>query len=167
MNLGISDEESGISMTFDSLDNVYITGYKRNILNDNEDSEEFTVLLFKYNSYGSREWVKKLGESEVEYGARLIIDSSDNIYVTGFSSEFESANKVEPQNNFLAKYDTSGDRKWIKILESTLVDSVWDVTFDSQENIYLTSFSENSLLQNNSWKDDIILMKFDRDGIRL
>ena len=30
MDLGISDEESGISMTFDSYDNVYITGYTRN-----------------------------------------------------------------------------------------------------------------------------------------
>ena len=28
--LGISDEESGISMTFDSSDNVYITVYRRN-----------------------------------------------------------------------------------------------------------------------------------------
>ena len=27
MDLGITDEESGISMTFDSYDNVYITGY--------------------------------------------------------------------------------------------------------------------------------------------
>ena len=47
MNLGISDEESGISMTFDSSDNVYITGYTRNGLKGNKNSGDFTVFLVK------------------------------------------------------------------------------------------------------------------------
>ena len=38
MDLGISDEESGISMTFDSSDNVYITGYTRKGLEGNKNS---------------------------------------------------------------------------------------------------------------------------------
>ena len=63
MDLGISDEESGISMTFDSSDNVYTTEYKRNGLEGNKNSGDFTVFLLKYNSSGSREWIKKLGKS--------------------------------------------------------------------------------------------------------
>ena len=85
MDLGISDEESGISMTFDSSDNVYITGYTRNVVEGNKNSADFTVFLVKYNPSGTREWIEKLGKAEVEYGARLIVDSSDNIYVIGFS----------------------------------------------------------------------------------
>ena len=45
MDLGISDEESGISMTFDSSDNVYITGYTRNGLDGKKNSGNFTVFL--------------------------------------------------------------------------------------------------------------------------
>ncbi|MDC0229510.1 SBBP repeat-containing protein [Deltaproteobacteria bacterium] len=161
MDLGISDEESGISMTFDSSDNVYITGYTRNGLEGNKNSGDFTVFLVKYNSSGTKDWIKKLGKSEVEYGARLIVDSSDNIYVTGFSSEFEF------RNTLMAKYDTSGNREWTKALGSTLNDFAWDVTVDSNDNIYVTGFSENSFAQNSSWQDDILLMKFNTDGIKL
>jgi len=161
MGLGISDEESGISMTFDSFDNVYITGYTRNALESNKNSGDFTVFLVKYNSSGTREWIKKLGKSEVEYGARLIVDSSDNIYVTGFSSEFG------PRNTLIAKYNTSGNREWTKALVSTLTEFAWDVTVDSKDNIYITGFSENSFAQKSSWQDDVLLMKFNTDGIKL
>ena len=168
MDLGISDEESGISMTFDSSDNVYITGYTRNGLDGNKNSGDFTVFLVKYNSSGSREWIEQLGKSAVEYGARLIVDSSDNIYVTGFSSEFESDNEFGSQNTLLAKYDSSGTREWTKPLGSTLTDFAWDVTVDSTDNIYVTGFSENSFAQNTSWQDDdILLMKFNTEGIKL
>ena len=166
MDLGISDEESGISMTFDSSDNVYIT-YTRNGLESNKNSGDFTVFLVKYNSSGTREWIKKLGKSEVEYGARLIVDSSDNIYVTGFSSEFESDNEFGPLKTLMAKYDTSGNREWTKALGSTLTEFAWDVTVDSKDNIYVTGFSENSFAQNTGWQEDFLLMKFNTDGIKL
>ena len=108
-----------------------------------------------------------MGKSTVEYGARLSVDSSDNIYVTGFSSEFESDNEFGSQNTLLAKYDSSGTREWTKPLGSTLTDFAWDVTVDSTDNIYVTGFSENSFAQNTSWQDDILLMKFNTDGIKL
>ena len=148
-------------MTFDSSDNVYITGYTRNGLEDNKNSGDFTVILVKYNSSGTREWIKKLGKSEVEYGARLIVDSSDNIYVTGFSSEFE------PRNTLIVKYDISGNKEWTKSLGSTLTDFAWDVIVDSKDNIYVTGFSENSFAQSSGWQEDILQMKFNTDGIKL
>ena len=85
MDLGITDEQSGISMSFDSYDNVYITGYTRNRFESKKSSGDFTVFLAKYNSFGSRDWIKKLGKSGVEYGVRLTADSNNNIYVAGFS----------------------------------------------------------------------------------
>ena len=167
MDLGITDEQSGISMTFDSYDNVYITGYTRNRFESKKSSGDFTVFLAKYNSSGSRDWIKMLGKSEVEYGARLIVDSYDNIYVTGFSNVFESDNEVVPRKTLLAKYDTFGNIEWTKILGSSLTYFAWDIAVDSNDNIYLTRFSENSFAQNSGWKEDILIMKFNKDGIKL
>ncbi len=167
MDLGITDEESGISMTFDSYENVYITGYKRNRFEFKKNSGDFTVFLAKYNSSGSRDWIKKLGKSEVEYGARLIVDSYDNIYVTGFSNIFESDNEVVSRKTLLAKYDISGNIEWTKILGSSLTYFAWDITVDSKDNIYLSGFSKSSFEQNIGWKEDILLMKFNKDGIKL
>jgi len=167
MDLGISDEESEISMTFDSYDNVYITGFTRSGVEGNKNSGNFTVFLVKYNSSGTREWIKKLGKSEVEYGVRLIVDSFDNIYLTGFSSEFESDNEYGPRDTLIAKYDTSGNREWTKALGSNLTDFAWDVTVDSKDNIYVTGFSENSFAQNSGLQDDSLLMKFNTDGNKL
>ena len=154
-------------MTFDSFDNVYITEYARNGLEGNKNLGNFTVFLVKYNSFGTKKWIKKLGKSKFEYGARLIADSSNNIYVTGFSSEFESDNEFGPRNTLMAKYDTSGNREWTKALGSTLTELAWDVTVDSKDNIYVTGFSENSFAQNSSWQDDILMIKFNTDGIKL
>ncbi len=167
MDLGITDEESGISMTFDSYDNVYITGYTRNSFESKKNSGDFIVFLAKYNSFGSREWIKKLGKSEVEYGARLIVDSYDNIYVTGFNDVFESDNEVVPRKTLLAKFDTFGNIEWTKILGSSLIYFAWDIAVDSKDNIYLTGFLENSFAQNTSWKEDILLVKYNKDGIKL
>ena len=167
IDLGITDEESGISMTFDSYDNVYITGYIRNRFESKKISGDFTVFLAKYNSSGSRDWIKKLGKSEVEYGARLIVDSYDNIYVTGFSNFFESDNEVVPRNTLLVKYDTFGNIEWTKILGSSLTYYAWDIAVDSMDNIYLSGFSKSSFEQNTGWKEDILLMKFNKDGIKL
>ena len=167
IDLGISDKESGISMTFDSYDNVYITGYTINGLEDNKNSGDFTVFLVKYNSSGSREWIKKLGKSEAEYGARLIVDSSDNIYITGFSSEFELDNEFGSGNTLMTKYDPSGNKEWTKALGSTLNDFAWDLYVDSMDNIYVIRFSDNSFTKNSGWQDDILLMKFNTDGIKL
>ena len=167
IDLGLSDGVSGISMTFDSSNNVYITGYKRNSLQGKKDSEYFTVFLVKYNSFGIREWIKKLGESKYEGEARLIVDSSDNIYITGFSSVIESENEFGYRDTLLVKYNTSGNREWSKKLGSTLYSFEWDLTVDSMDNIYVTGFSEKSFVQINSWQDDIIMKKFNTKGSQL
>ena len=161
MDLDLSHEESGISITFDAFENVYVTRYTRNGFEANKDSRDFSVFLVKYNSSGSREWIKKLGKSKVEGEARLIADSSDNIYVTGFYNEFGS------RKNLLVKYNTLGNREWTKTLGSTLTDFAWDITVDSKNNIYVAGLSENSFAQNINWQDDILLMKFNTDGKKL
>ena len=167
MDLGMSDEESEISTTFDSSNNLYMIVYIRNSLEGKKNYGGFTVFLFKYDSYGNREWIKKLGNSEVEYGVRLIVDSSNKVYVTGFSSEFESEKEFGSRKTLLAKYDTFGNRVWIKSLGSTLTDFSWDVTIDSMDKIYVTRFSENSFAQKKRWQDDFFLMEFNTDGIKL
>ena len=167
MDLGITDEQSGISMTFDSYDNVYITGYTRNRFESKKSSGDFTVFLAKYNSFGSRDWIKKLGKSGVEYGVRLTADSNNNIYVAGFFNVFETDTEVVSRKTLLAKYDISGNIEWTKILGSSLTYFAWDIAVDSKDNIYLTRFSENSFAQNSGWKGDILIMKFNKDGIKL
>ena len=167
MDLGITDEESGISMTFDSYDNVYITGYTRNRFESKKSSGDFTVFLAKYNSSGSRDWIKKLGKSEVEYVFRLTADSNNNIYVAGFFNVFETDTEVVYRKTLLAKFDISGNIEWTKILGLSLNYFSWDIAVDSKDNIYLTGFYDNSFAQNTSWKEDFLLVKFNKDGIKL
>ena len=68
--LGISDEESGISMSVDSSENIYVTGYSGQEHEANKNQGQFEVFLTKYNSSGTKEWTKQLGNSETEYGGR-------------------------------------------------------------------------------------------------
>ena len=108
-----------------------------------------------------------MGKSKFEYGVRLIVDSSKNIYVTGFTSEFESDKEFGSGQTLLAKYDTFGNRVWLKSLGPTLSDFGWDITVDTMDKIYVTRFSESSFVQKNRWQDDFFLMEFNTEGIKL
>lgn len=166
--LGISDEESGISMTVDSSDNIYVTGYAGQGRDVKKISGNFALFLVKYNSSGNKEWTKLLGNSAAEYGAGLTVDSADNIYVTGFSSQIKADSGFGGQDILLAKYDSSGTRQWTKQLVSSSTDFAWDVTVDSADKIYVTGFSEASLSGNlNRYNDDVLLLKFNSDGMKL
>ena len=105
-----------------------------------------------------------MGKSKVEYGARLIVDSSDNIYVTGVLQTMNLDLGITCWRNI--RYIRK-QREWTKTLGSTLTDFVWDITVDSKNNIYVTGLSENSFTQNINLQDNILLMKFNTDGIKL
>ena len=87
--------------------------------------------------------------------------------IKSFFNVFETDTEVVSRKTLLAKYDISGNIEWTKILGSSLTYFAWDIAVDSMDNIYLTKFSENSFAQNSGWKEDIHIMKFNKDGIKL
>ena len=85
---GTSGSDFGYGVTVDSSDNLYVTG-KTNYYMDNNTYPAFgdyDAFLVKYNSSGEKQWAQQLGTDKDDQGEGVTVDSSDNIYVIGNTS---------------------------------------------------------------------------------
>ena len=167
--LGIFDNESGVSMTVDSSDSIYVTGYTKEVYDGNSNSENYDIFLMKYNSSGTKQWTKQVGNSTADIGMGVTVDSSDNIYVTGIASGGLDRNTGSVGEDIvLLKYNSSGTKQWTKQLGSSSSNFAWDVTVDSSDNIYVTGFTNGSLEEyfNQGIYYDIFFVQYNSDGVK-
>jgi uncharacterized delta-60 repeat protein len=166
--LGTSADDFGYGVTVDSSDNIYLMGYTAGGLDWNTNSGENDTFLAKYNSSGVKQWTQQLGTSASDVGYGVAVDSSDNIYLTGWTQGGLDGNtNAGGQDIFLVKYNSSGVKQWTQQLGSTSHEVGNGVTVDSSDNIYVTGTTYGGLDGNtNSGNLDIFLVKFNSDGVK-
>jgi len=166
--LGTSSKDSGYGVTVDSSDNIYVTGYTRGGLDGNTYSGDNDTFLVKYNSSGTKQWTQQLGSSSKDFGHGVTVDSSDNIYVTGYTEGGLDGNtSAGSYDIFLVKYNSSGVKQWTQQLGSSSDDIGEGVTVDSKNNIFVTGGTRGGLDGNtNSGSYDIFLVKYNSDGVK-
>jgi len=144
--LGSSGEDVAKGVAVDSSGNIYVTGYTDGGLDGNSSSGKKDFFLTKYNSSGTKEWTKQQGSSADDFGNGVAVDSSDNIYVTGYTDK-----KLHGNNNsgrfdmFLVKYNSSGARQWTKQLGTSNNEYASAIATDSSDNIYVTGMTWGGL----------------------
>jgi hypothetical protein len=174
--LGTNSSDGGSGVTTDSSGNIYVTGTTNGGLDGNTNSGEGDIFLVKYNSSGTKQWTQQLGTPTSEGGNGVAVDSSDNIYVTGWTR-----GKLDTYSGgadtFLVKYNSSGTKQWTRqfgapnFLEkskyssssqmTTSGDKGIGVAVDSSGNIYVTGNTNGGMDGNtNSGKNDIFLVKY-------
>ena len=137
--LGSTGEDVAKGVAVDSSGNSYVTGYTDGGLDGNRHWGKNDFFLIKYNSSGTKEWTKQEGSSGNEYAYGVAVDSSDNIYVTGYTdNKFHGNNKSGRFDIFLVKYNSSGARQWTKQLGTSNHEFASAVATDSSDNIYVT-----------------------------
>ena len=173
---GSTENDRGLGVTVDSSDNIYVTGYTEGGLDGNTNSGEKDIFLVKYNSSGTKLWSQQLGTPTYEEANGVTVDSSDNIYVTGWTRGGLDT-YLGGDDTFLVKYNSSGTKQWARQFgapsflkksqynSSSQMSSSEDkgngVAVDSQGNIYVTGNTEGGMDGNtNSGKNDIFLVKY-------
>jgi hypothetical protein len=93
--MGGSADEIGNRIAFDSSGNIYVTGF----FNDTVDFDPGTgtdnkisagnsdIFITMINSDGSYGWTKTMGGSSYDEGEGIVLDSSGNIYITGYFAD--------------------------------------------------------------------------------
>jgi hypothetical protein len=166
--LGTSSNEYGKGVTVDSSGNIYVTGHAWTGLDGNTSSGQDDIFLVKYNSSGTKQWTQQLGTSEYDWGQDVTVDSSDNIYVTGFTQGGLDGNTNSGfADLFLVKYNSSGTKQWTQQLGTSSDDGAQGVTVDSSDNIYVTGYTSGGLDGNtNSGSADLFLVKYNSSGTK-
>jgi hypothetical protein len=166
--LGTTSSDYGFGVTTDSSGNIYVTGFTYGDLDGNTSSGSGDIFLVKYDSSGTKQWTKQLGTSSLDVGIDVTIDSSGNIYVTGFTGGGLDGNTSSGKEDIiLVKYNSSGTKQWTKQLGTSSLDEGNDITIDSSGNIYVTGYTGGGLDGNtSSGKNDIFLIKYNSSGTK-
>ena len=126
--LGGTSNEDAKSVAIDSAGNAYVLGGSYGV-----GAGDYDFLLAKYNSDGTIQWQRVLGGTGSDEGKSVAIDSSDNVYVFGYTNS-----TGEGVNDFLlAKYNSSGTIQWQRILGGAGNDNGESVAIDSSDNVYV------------------------------
>jgi hypothetical protein len=112
--LGGSTGENGTGIAIDSSGNAYVTGYTQSSdfpVTGNAFQQTYggdgDAFVTKLNQSGSSlDYSTYLGGSSYEYGYAITVDSSDNIYVTGYTGSTDFP--ITP-NPFQQTYGGDGD----------------------------------------------------------
>ena len=150
--------DNGINLAVDSSNNIYVTGsflYYASFEGLTFDGPypdylysygQSDAFVAKMNSSGTWLWAKKAGGIYNENGRGIVLDSQNNIYVTGSFTSPEATFDINISNNggnsqstdiFVAKLDNSGNWLWSINAGGTGVDVPYNISRDGS-NIFIT-----------------------------
>ncbi|QLE56732.1 DUF4347 domain-containing protein [Nostoc sp. TCL26-01] len=194
-NLGGSSTDIGYSIAVDSAGNIYTTGYfagtadfdpgsgTTNLTSTGGGSTQ-DIFISKLNSDGSFAWAKNLGGSSTDEGFSIAVDSTGNIYTTGYfagTADFDPGSgttnltsAVGTQDIFISKLNSDGSFAWAKNLGGSSTDIGYSIAVDSAGNIYTTGYfrgtadfdpgSGTTNLTSAVGTQDIFISKLNSDG---
>jgi len=145
----------GYDVATDSSGNVYFVG-----LTYSFGAQGGDVCILKYDSSGIWQWNTTWGEYLIQdVGRAIAIDSSDNIYIAGYTYTSEPFNAF----SILLKYDSSGNLIWNRTWSRPdLRIYCYTMTIDSSDNIYLGGICLEQDVQHSIVS--IALAKYDSSG---
>jgi hypothetical protein len=158
---------NGIST--DSTGNVFITGYTDGTFSGNTSLGSYDGFVAKYSSTGTLAWVKQFGTTSDDYSIASKTDSAGNTYVTGWTSGQLTGNTaLGGYDGFLAKYNTSGTRLWVKQFGTNSNDYANGLSIDKLGNIYVSGWTDGSFpTYTNQGGQDSYIALFDTNGNQL
>ena len=113
--------------------------------------------------------MKQFGTPRSDNANSVATDAFGNIYVSGYAQgtpkDIEGASI---KDSFLAKYSSDGTQLWLEQFGTSEDDYAYDVTTDTDNNIYVSGYTEGILPDNTGVGfGDSYLAKYDSDGTQL
>ena len=184
---GGTSHDSGYGVAADNTGNIYIAGYFKGTVDfDPGGGDPHTsnggndVFLSKFDSYGAFQWVRTWGGLDDDRGWGIATDGSGNVYVTG---NFRDTVDFNPDggdphiskgdyDNFLSKFDSSGNFEWARIWGGSVYESALGVAADGSGNVYVTGYfrgtsdfdPDSGDPHSSNGYEDAFLSKFDSSG---
>lgn len=189
--MGGLNSDEGHSVTVDVSGNVYTTGYFQGTADFdpgpgtyNLTSVGFTdIFICKQDSTGNLLWAKQIGGTNSNEGYSIAIDSSGNVYTTGFfygTADFDPGpgifylTSTGSYDIFICKLDSNGDFVWAKHMGGSFGDNRGNsIVIDNSGNVYTTGHFQGTAdfdpgtgiyNLNSAGSYDIFICKLDSNG---
>ncbi|MFX1498040.1 MAG: SBBP repeat-containing protein [Promethearchaeota archaeon] len=144
---GGADADYDQGVTVDSLGNVYLAGNTYSFGAGSSD-----IVVVKYDGNGVQQWNRTWGGVNIDSGEGLVVDSSGNVYLGGYTYSFG----VGTIDMVLVNYNEDGIQQWNCTWGGGDVDGCLGIAMDSKGNVYL----EGSTYSYGEGNADIALVKY-------
>ncbi len=162
---GTGPDDEGRAVATDSAGYIYVTGYVRGNFHGITRVGSSDVFISKYNQAGSRLWSVLFGSEEVDESFGIGCDAAGNVFVTGWcSGSIEGNPYLANGDNFLVKYNTNGQRQWLRQWGTMNKDTGYSVACDAAGNVYVSGYSAGPLYASPLGERDYFLAKYDASG---
>ena len=157
------EESSSESVVVDSSGNVYTTGQFSGTVDFDPGAGTTNltsagvgdIFVSKLNSLGAFVWAKRLGGTSQDWGKSVAVDSSGNVYTTGYFNEtadFDpgagTANLISAQIGdvvFVSKLNSTGDFVWAKQFNGDPGQHGYAIKVDSSGNVYTAGYFQGTV----------------------
>lgn len=126
------DDPRGI--TLDNLGNIYITG-----VIDSYGAGDYDIFILKYDSVPILLWNFTWGGVDSDIAQDLVLDTSNNIYLTGYTESFGSGKS----DIVSIKFNSLGSQQWNKTWGGTDIEESYGISIDSSNNTYIAGWSDS------------------------
>ncbi|MBE9175736.1 hypothetical protein IQ225_11280 [Synechocystis salina LEGE 06155] len=124
---------------------IYVAGSTSSLLGPfpRGGSDNF---IARYNDDGSLEWIVQFGSTEFDILTDIVSDAAGNVYATGWTrGNVETGSGLAPgvQDNWVAKFDASGNQLWVEqfTIDGYLDRSMGIALDGTSGTVYLTGHS--------------------------
>ncbi|MBU2513753.1 SBBP repeat-containing protein [bacterium] len=169
-------------IAIDNSENIYLTGSTYGVLPGSGavNAVGIDLFLMKLDSSGDTLWVNQLGTENTltnytdaqTFGVALAVDGSNDIIVGGITNDTLGDSKIGNTDIILSKFDSAGNRTWLKQLGTSYDDYLKDVAVATSGNIYFTGYTygtvdasyDYSVYEENHDYTEIFLAKYNSSG---
>ncbi len=160
-----SSGDTGYDIVTDNNGNVYVFGsggaVQSSIITFFIEAKPGTTtqgaFLFKYDRNGVPQWGRWIDGIYSDFGTDIFIDSNENIYVSGntsdnLSGELRTVFKENKpgstsQAGFIMKFNSSGTPQWGSWVDGAGVDGITDIIADNSGNVYISGYIGTTMTQ--------------------
>lgn len=159
---GPSISDSGNSINIDAFNDVFIVGQFRNTVDFDPGVSDSVITavdldgyILKLNSEGEFEWVCIITGENEELVNKIVLNTENEIFVTGRFSEttdfdpgegvYELDAGMFRDDVYLLKLDASGEFIWVKQYDSNDLSGVHGLDIDDSSNIFVSGYFEGTM----------------------
>lgn len=138
-------------LALDSTGALWVTGYANSPTYEGQTSQGSSdVIAQKFSPSGASLFAKLLGDPGNNYGTNIASDTSDNVYITGWThTPVDGQPIIGNQDILVVKYNSAGTKLWTKIVGSAGYDAIGAMTVNSAlGHIYITGHVSTAYFYN-------------------
>jgi hypothetical protein len=161
------DEVSHLAVAGDG--SVFMSATSQGSLNLSGNSGSYDAYLLKYDADGILKWTARQGTAMIDRGFSVATDNSGAAYLVGQTeSRLDGQRSSGNFDGFITKYSAQGAKLWTRMLGTTGIDAIKDVTTDASGHVYVTGSVSGTLAgQPRIGSADAFIAKYTSDGTML